>query len=373
MPLDETTRRRAAGDISNGYGKVAANATGTDVRPLFESHGSLEFRAITRQQLGFRHVAAETFDLYVNDQGGFSRSYGREGFYHFGVADYTIPHPFAVHFRSPGPLLRFGTMYDGKTQFHIANIDESSFMPSVFVTLEQDLEGAQEWEAGQHFSGAEFSVYPAFIAELGERFPELAPIDLARYLVVNRTYRYLPIDLIAVLGRVTEADREGRLTPLALEAAVIECVAILLEANLSDAQRQIGRTVCPDSVRIGANRKINLSAEDIECIERAHDILQAAYAHPPTLERLSSELAINPQKLKAGFKRRYHTTPGAFVTMLRMSRAALLLRTTDETVGTVASTVGYANASNFIKAFTRAYSCTPQRYRLREGKGMKRG
>lgn len=98
----------------------------------------------------------------------------------------------------------------------------------------------------------------------------------------------------------------------------------------------------------------------------ARDTLDRTYTHPRTIEALAKDLGLSPQKLKTGFQRLYHTTPGRYVAKLRMTQGALLLRTTDVCVEIISTRVGYAHPSNFIKAFRRAYSCTPAQYRRQE-------
>lgn len=59
------------------------------------------------------------------------------------------------------------------------------------------------------------------------------------------------------------------------------------------------------------------------------DTLDRTYTHPRTIKALEKDLSLSPQKLKTGFQRLYHTTPGRYVANLRMTQGALLLRTTD--------------------------------------------
>ncbi len=61
----------------------------------------------------------------------------------------------------------------------------------------------------------------------------------------------------------------------------------------------------------------------------ARDTLDRTYTHPRTIEALAMDLGLSPQKLKTGFQRLYHITPGQYVANLRMTQGALLLRTTD--------------------------------------------
>ena len=120
-------------------------STEKPLEPL-ASHGPQEFKALVLEQLGMVVARqAPGLTIYRNERGGFLRAYGRRGLYEFGIADYTIDHPFAIAFDSPNHLLRFGAMYDGETRFQMQGTEADAFRPSVFVTHEHDLRGVQRW------------------------------------------------------------------------------------------------------------------------------------------------------------------------------------------------------------------------------------
>lgn len=339
-----------------------------DTIPLV-SRNPDEFRRAMLQQLAMEAISPAPGLTVYHGQSGFLRIYGRPGLYEFGVADYTIEQPFSIAFESRGHLLRFGALYDGETRFALQGAGDNTFSPSVFVTHEHNLQGIQGWETGQHYCGAEFTVYPAFFEELDQRYGGCGVADLFERLSANHNYRYLPVSLIAVLQRAVEADAAGRFSALTVEALVLEGLAILHEETLPGSQGPLSCTRKQGiKASVGAGHQVTLTESDCQLVKRAHEILTSSYADPPTIERLSQELALSPQKLKAGFKHAYHTTIGAYTNTLRMNQAALLLCTTDESVGSIARRMGYAHPSNFIKAFRRSYSCSPRAYRLREGK-----
>ena len=125
-----------------------------------------QLTAFVLDNLGMKRTACTDYDLYTNDSSGFLRLYGKPGLYTFGVADYTISHSFSARFAATEKLLRFGALYDGATTVRLANGQDRSSKPSVYITLQQRIEGEQLWVAGQHLSGAEFTIYPAYLQEL---------------------------------------------------------------------------------------------------------------------------------------------------------------------------------------------------------------
>ena len=56
-------------------------------------------------------------------------------------------------------------------------------------------------------------------------------------------------------------------------------------------------------------------------------------------------------------------TPGAYLTRWRMDLAARRLRDTDDTLEAIARSVGYTSVYAFSRAFSRARSHPPGRYR----------
>ena len=57
------------------------------------------------------------------------------------------------------------------------------------------------------------------------------------------------------------------------------------------------------------------------------------------------------------------TTFAAYLNERRLATAAELLRTTDDTVLTIAGQVGFDNLSNFNRQFKARFGMTPRQYR----------
>lgn len=334
---------------------------------MFEAHNAEELRSFVLHELGMQANRGTACTAYTNKQGDYLRLYGEPGLYEFGVADYRIDHDFSARFSCDQEILRFGAMYEGRTFFQMEGERQSSFLPSVFVTYERDVRGEQEWHQGQRLCGAEFSLYPAFFETARKKYGPHYARPLHQALEPNRTYRFMPMNAVAAMERLIEADRSGRLGPLTVQGAALEALDAIMEtAGHAGAESPF----CPAAARgrypLTAGRRAEFSTDELYLIERARDTLDRTYTHPRTIEALAKDLGLSPQKLKTGFQRLYHTTPGRYVAKLRMTQGALLLRTTDVCVEVISTRVGYAHPSNFIKAFRRAYSCTPAQYRRQE-------
>lgn len=61
--------------------------------------------------------------------------------YSLTVADYHVAAPFSLDFHSTTPFLRFGSFYEGDTDFHINGVKSNASSPVSFLVKEHALEG----------------------------------------------------------------------------------------------------------------------------------------------------------------------------------------------------------------------------------------
>ncbi|SQD96019.1 MULTISPECIES: AraC family transcriptional regulator [unclassified Parafrankia] len=83
-----------------------------------------------------------------------------------------------------------------------------------------------------------------------------------------------------------------------------------------------------------------------------------------TTEALAGEISVSRATLSRRFPAVVGETPGAYLTRWRMDLAARRLRDTDDTLESIARSVGYTSVYAFNRAFTRARSQPPGRYRV---------
>jgi AraC-like DNA-binding protein len=83
-----------------------------------------------------------------------------------------------------------------------------------------------------------------------------------------------------------------------------------------------------------------------------------------TTETLAREISVSRATLSRRFPAVVGDTPGAYLTRWRMDLAARRLRDTDDTLETIARSVGYTSVYAFSRAFSRARSQPPGRYRI---------
>lgn len=292
---------------------------------------------------------------------GYFIKYSRSDYYIFGVGDYTIPYSFSYSFHHSQELIRFGTMYSGTTSFKIENNPLSSFNPSSFFVVEEHIKGKQFWKKGQHYYGAEIIIYKKYFDEvIKPAFPNIINFD---NLIKNYTYNYLPIEITVIIQKLKSMAEAQVLTPIYLESKILECIALLCnEASLSQGNIFTNK-INYGKIQIGKNRSTTLTFADAQALQKAHDILSENVSNPPTIKTLSKMVFLNEQKLKAGFKVRYHMSINQYITSIRMAMAENLLSTTDYSIDEISKIVGYNYSGNFIKMFKKIHNKTPLAFR----------
>ncbi len=319
-----------------------------------------EFQSYVLSKMTFTPYQMDHCTIFKNEKEpklGYFIKYGREGFYEFGVGDYTIPNDFTLSFNHREELIRFGTVYSGETQFEIENNPISSFSPSSFFVIEKEIKGKQLWTKGKHFHGAEITIYKRFYDEvIKPNFPEITNYN---DFIINYTYNYLPLEIASIIQNLRSMAEAQILTPLYLESKILESIALLDKEINASPQNAFSNQIDYGKIKIGKNRYVSLTYSDVTAIQTAHDILTKESCNPPTIKSLSKRVFLNEQKLKYGFHLKYHMSISQYTTTLRIAMAENLLSTTDLSIDEIAKKVGYNYSANFIKMFKKVHGKTP--------------
>jgi len=322
------------------------------------------FQEAVLKNMTFNAYPYENYTLYKNEtrsELGYFMKYSREGYYDFGIGDYTIPHDFSLCFSHQEELMRFGTVYMGETEFVLENSPISSFTPSSFFVIEKSLAGRQVWRKGKHYHGAEITIYKKYIDEvIKPLFPKT--IDFDSFLN-NHTYRYLPLSIVSIVQNLLNHAEAHTLTPIYLESKVLEALALLYQEVHTSPDNAFSTQLNLSQVKIGKERYITLTASDGRALQKAYEILTKEATHPPTIKALSQMVFLNEQKLKAGFSAKYHMSISEYTQSIRMTMAENLLSTTELSIEEVAKEVGYHHSGNFIKMFKKYHGKTPLAFR----------
>lgn len=323
-----------------------------------------EFQNRVLDKMTFSEYPMENFTIYKNEDRpdlGYFIKYSREGYYDFGIGDYTIPSNFSLSFDHTEELMRFGTVYTGETKFKIENNPISSFSPSSFFVVEKGLKGQQSWTKGQHFHGAEITIYKKYFDEvIKPNFPNTIDFD---NFIVNYTYRYLPLEISSIIQSLRSLAQVDSLTPIYLESKILECIALVSKEVHSSPENAFTNQLNYGDIKIGKDRRVTLTASDANAIQKAYDILTKEACNPPTIKSLSKMVFLNEQKLKAGFSAKYHMSISQYTTSIRMTMAENLLSTTDLSIDEISKMVGYNYSGNFVKMFKKVHGKTPLSFR----------
>ena len=323
-----------------------------------------DFQNRVLNKMTFTPYETENYIIYKNENKpelGYFIKYSREGYYDFGIGDYTISNDFSISFEHNEHLMRFGTVYTGETEFEIENNPISSFSPSSFFVAEKEIKGKQSWKKGQHFHGAEITIYKRYFDEIIKpNFPKTIDFD---NFISNYTYRYLPLEISSIIQRLRSMSEVDKITPIYLESKILECIALLYNEVYYSPENAFTNQLNYGKIQIGKDRYITLTASDANAIQKAHDILTQEFCNPPTIKSLSKMVFLNEQKLKAGFSAKYHMSISEYTNSIRMTMAENLLSTTELSVDEIAKKLGYNYSSNFVKSFKRTHGKTPLTFR----------
>ncbi len=98
-------------------------------------------------------------------------------------------------------------------------------------------------------------------------------------------------------------------------------------------------------------------------IRRAVELMHSRVDEDLSLKEISAASYLSPFHFSRLFKKLTGTSPLAYLTSQRMTRAKSLLAETDLPVTQIASRVGYSSTSHFTRAFRQATGLTPKAFR----------
>lgn len=90
------------------------------------------------------------------------------------------------------------------------------------------------------------------------------------------------------------------------------------------------------------------------------------YGEDISLDRLAESANVSKSECLRCFKTSMQTTPYKYLTEYRLSRAAELLKNSDEPIGTIAGSVGFRQISHFGKCFKEKTGFSPRDYRKKK-------
>ncbi|HHV09572.1 MAG TPA: response regulator [Clostridiales bacterium] len=105
--------------------------------------------------------------------------------------------------------------------------------------------------------------------------------------------------------------------------------------------------------------KTMLSPNILCCI----DYIESHYMQEISLNDLANHVHLNPEYLSRHFKKQTGSNFSSYLTSYRLSKAAILIKDTNEKISEISLQVGFNNFAYFSKCFKDIYGCSPMEWR----------
>ena len=277
-----------------------------------------------------------------------------------GIGDYQLHESITVSFdwKSPPFVMGFSVPVNvwstpgngqGKKDLIMFNSGQS------FISYLPEWQGIAEYPARTPVRSVGIYVDPlllnAFLDGQHDRFPT-GMHDIVNGSNEKHYYHSLtttPLVNMAI-HQILDCPYRGSLRRLYLESKTLELIAHNLAQLIVDKN--------------GHNRPFTLLPSDIERVREARDVLIRNLENPPSLLEIARMVGINKNKLNQGFQQVFGTSVFEHLRIHRLELARELLESKEKNVTEAAFEVGYAQQSNFTKAFKRHFGTNPT-YHLR--------
>lgn len=198
-----------------------------------------------------------------------------------------------------------------------------------------------ESRPGMGMRGVGVYLFPPFYERLADK-------DIMDFVQTMQSYNdeVLMKQITPVLRQMYGCTASGLALRFFMESRVLEIASILVEVDRRE--RYCGKVV--------------LSAFDAGQLHKALEILEQRMTNPPTISELARLVALNENKLKAGFRQLFGTTVYEHLRLLRMEKAADFLRDGQLSAAQVGRQVGYQTPHGFTGAFRRYYGMAPAQW-----------
>lgn len=102
---------------------------------------------------------------------------------------------------------------------------------------------------------------------------------------------------------------------------------------------------------------------DIECINRARELIHTDPAKHYTIPEISRHVALSPTKLKSGFKKLFGMGLYKYLQQQRMEKGKYLLENSEKTLKDISRSLGYKYKNNFSTSFKKRFGMPPAAWR----------
>lgn len=118
-----------------------------------------------------------------------------------------------------------------------------------------------------------------------------------------------------------------------------------------------------DSLWESGEDKSSDSSSIMQQVEQIHRYIERSYHENITLTALAEQYHMDASYLSRIFSQKYGETIIAFLTRIRMEKAAELMKDQDKKLETISFLVGYDDYNYFSRVFRKKMGCSPREYR----------
>ncbi len=246
-------------------------------------------------------------------------------------------------------LPEFGFHLQGKRQLVDGSYHQAG---ENFFATGHCLSGTQKWSANSQILKVDIHIEPEILGSYLSDCNQKTPSELNQLLEGKDEQFYFNLgkttpEMQVCLHQILNCPYQGATKIIYLESKALELIAMRLQEVFSEdeSQHSVSKVI---------------SANDIERIYHAKEILRCNFENPPSLPELARKVGLNQRKLKQGFRACFGTTAFGYLHDYRMEQARLLLTDTQMGVTQVAHGVGYASLPSFSAAFRKKFGITPR-------------
>ncbi|MDB5824882.1 MAG: AraC family transcriptional regulator [Herminiimonas sp.] len=269
---------------------------------------------------------------------------------------------------------------------------------SCWARLADDNDGPVQIKAGEllvlpqgeaHLMGSDLELEPVPAAPLLAEHVEMHPGEIMQIVHGGGGARtrmvcgFLTCDgalsnpLLASLPRLFKVDIGGSLESAWLSATLgfATAEAASPKAGTATVLAKLSELLFVQAVRrcidtLPENEKGWLAALRDRYVGKALVHLHAQPAYPWTVDELAGKVALSRSALAQRFVNLLGQSPMQYLARWRLQTAARQLRSGDQSLGEVASTIGYDSEAAFSRAFKREFGLAPASWRASQNKAM---
>ncbi len=192
--------------------------------------------------------------------------------------------------------------------------------------------------------------------------PEMDGFALCEAIKSDEALAHVPVVLLT--AKADEASRieglESGADDYLAKPFSVEELTTRVE-NLIEIRRRL-RARFSGEVRLGPE-EVTVPSADAAFIERVRDVVEAEMGDGRFgVDRLAGEVGVSVRQLHRRVKEVTGLTPGGYVRMMRLQRAAQLLERQAGTVSEIAYRVGFNDANYFSRLFRQTFGRTPSEF-----------